>query len=288
MHCGQTDRISTGNPTIDTNSLISILPTIWDRAAQGGVSARYYYSDFAYTALWGGKYQPISSPFAQFQADAAAGTLPAISYIDPPFNGSADGTSSDDHPLADIRNGQLFLNSVYETLTSSPNWPNTLFIINYDEWGGFAEHVVPPLAPVSAHEVRCGNFDVRHADGQTSAFLGFRVPCLLIGPRTRRGAVAPLQYDANAILNLITWRFGLPGIGIRATTSGNIATALNFDEPPNLALPPSVSIVDQGFGVSCAANQMADRGQIHESHAQHFADLDKVKSLMTEHGFKIA
>ena len=289
MHCGQTDRTGTGSNTIDTNSLLSILPTIWDRAAQGNVSARYYYNDAAYTALWGGgKYQSISFPFAQFQADAAAGTLPSISYVDPPFNGSADGVSSDDHPLADIRNGQLFLNTVYQTLTASPNWPNTLFIITYDEWGGFAEHVVPPLAPVTAHEARCGNVDVRHANGTTSAFLGFRVPCLLMGPRAYRGAVAHQQYDPNTILNLITWRFGLPGIGIRATTSGNIATALNFDEPPNLTLPPPVTIVDNGFGVSCASNQMADLRQIHDSYAEHFADLDKIKSLMIEQGFRMA
>jgi|HubBroStandDraft_1064217.scaffolds.fasta_scaffold00074_48 phospholipase C len=288
MHSGQTDRLTTGGPTIDTKSLISILPTIWDSAAAAGVSARYYYGDAAYTALWGSKYNDISFLFPQFLADAAAGALPSISYIDPHFLGEAQGTSNDDHPLADIRNGQVLMNTVYEALTSSPNWPNTLLIVNYDEWGGFADHVDPPMAPVSAHEVLVGNVDAIHADGSASAFLGFRVPCILIGPRASRGVVVHEQYDANAILNMITWRFGLPGIGIRATTSGNIATALDFFGPPDLSLPPPVPLVNQVYGSACAANPLADLDPVGESFAQHYADLEKVKSLMVEHKFKMA
>jgi phospholipase C len=287
MHSGQTDRLTTGGITIDTNSFVSILPTIWDLAANAGVSARYYYHDAAYTALWGSKYNNISFPFSQFQADAAAGTLPSISYVDPVFLGEDQGTAMDDHPLADIRNGQALMNTVYQTLTASPNWARTLFIINYDEWGGFADHVDPPLAPVSAHEVRIGNVDTAaNRDGTAMAYLGFRVPCLLMGPRARRGVVAKELYDANAILNMISWRFGLPGIGIRATTSGNIATALDFFGAPNLTLPPPV--VTPVFSASCADNPMADLGQINRNFAQHFAELETMKSLMSMHNFKLA
>jgi phospholipase C len=289
MHSGQTDRLTTGGPTIDTNSLVSILPTIWDLAAAADVSARYYFSDSAFTALWGGKYTSISFPLAQFMADAAAGTLPSISYIDPSFTGEAQGTSNDDHPLADIRNGQVLMNRVYQALTTSPNWARTLLIINYDEWGGFADHVAPTLAPVTAHEVTVGNVDTPvNADGTASAFLGFRVPCILIGPRARRGSVAGGQYDANSILNMITWRFGLPGIGIRATTSGNIATALNFSSAPNVSIPPLPSLVNQVYGSSCAANPQADLDYINNTFTEHFADLEKVKNLMIEHGFRTA
>jgi phospholipase C len=287
MHSGQTDRLTTGGPTIDTNSLESILPTIWDLAADANVSARYYFHDSAFTALWGAKYNAISFPFGQFQADAAAGTLPSISFVDPVFGGEAQGTSNDDHPLADIRNGQVLMNTVYQALVASPNWARTLFIINYDEWGGFADHVAPAMAPVSAHEVKVGNVDgpVR-PDGTASAYLGFRVPCILIGPRVKRGAVAHGQYDANSILNMITWRFGLPGIGIRATTSGNIATALDFSGPPDLRLPPPVDLPNQVFGGACADNPLADLEQINKTFAQHFADLDTIKSLMTANGFR--
>jgi phospholipase C len=141
---------------------------------------------------------------------------------------------------------------------------------------------VPPEASI-------GNVDTPvNADGTASALLGFRVPCLLIGPRASRGEVAREQYDANSILNMITWRFGLPGIGIRAATSRNLATALDFNGPPKLSLPPSVPLVNQVYGSACAANPMADLGHIDKTFAEHFADLDKVKNLMIEHNFRMS
>jgi phospholipase C len=287
MHSGQTDRLTTGGPSFDTGTLLSVIsPTIWDLAAAAGVSAKYYYSDEAFTALWGAKYAGISFLFSQFQLDAAAGNLPSISFIDPHFVGEAQGTSNDDHPLADIRNGQVLMNVVYQTLSSSPNWANTLLIINYDEWGGFADHVAPSLAPVSAHEVQVGNVDQVNPDGTGLAYLGFRTPCILIGPHARRGSIAGALYDANSILNLITWRFGLPNIGVRATTSANIAGALNLAGAPNATLPPPVNLVNQVYGEACALNPMADLEMIDRHYAEHFAELAKLDELMKQHGFR--
>ena len=54
---------------------------------------------------------------------------------------------NDDHPVADMRNGQVFLKGIYDTLRSNPAlWRKTLLIITYDEHGGFYDHVVPPIA----------------------------------------------------------------------------------------------------------------------------------------------
>src|SRR5262249_51210427 len=142
MHSGQTDRLFNA-------SFVSTLPTIWDRAAAKGVSARYYAGGGAFTGLWGTKFNSITFPFSQFAAAVAADNLASIAYIDPNFVGEGAGTSNDDHPLADVRNGQVLMNSVYQALAAGPRWASTLFVINYDEWGGFADHVVPPLAPVA-------------------------------------------------------------------------------------------------------------------------------------------
>jgi phospholipase C len=102
MHAAQTDRLE--------NSLnLSTLPTIWDRLLEKGVSARYYYSDVSFLWLWGDKYLPISASYGQFLADAAAGTLPSVAFVDPRFVGEAEGLSNDDHPHADVRAGDAFL-----------------------------------------------------------------------------------------------------------------------------------------------------------------------------------
>jgi phospholipase C len=147
-HSGQTDRLH--------NSFTqSVLPTIWDRLNHsGGPTARYYFSDVPFLALWGEKYLPISAPYASFLADAALGTLPNVSYIDPRFEDEGSGTSGDDHPHADIRMGDSFLADVFHALATGPNWSRTVLIVTYDEWGGFYDHVAPPRVTATSLALR--------------------------------------------------------------------------------------------------------------------------------------
>src|SRR2546427_4056063 len=114
LHSAQTDRLS--------NTLVlSTLPTIWDRLAAADLSARYYFSNLPFLALWGAKYIPISRPYLQFLADAAAGTLPAVSFIDPRFTDlTPDNGGNDDHPPADIRAGDTFLAQTFQAVTRGP------------------------------------------------------------------------------------------------------------------------------------------------------------------------
>lgn len=215
MHAAQTDRI-------DDNTAVSTLPTIWDSLAAAGVSHSYYFSDVPFTALWGTKYASISRPIGEFLTACAAGTLPAVSFVDPRFEDEGSGTSGDDHPHADIRVGQSFINQVYEAIVSSPAWERTVFIINYDEWGGFFDHVAPTTAP-----------DANPANG----LRGFRVPALVISPLATRGTVAQSTYDHTSVLKLIEWRWGLPALTPRDAAARNIAEVLNFSAPPDLTAP---------------------------------------------------
>jgi phospholipase C len=237
MHAGQTDRNS-------NTVAISTLPTVWDRMQAAGRSVAYYYTDVSYTSFWGSKYQGFSKKYdmASFAADIASGTLADLTYIDNVGNtfNEGSGVSMDDHPYGDIRNGQVFLNKVYDALRQSPKWDRTLVVINYDEWGGFYDHVAPPFAPVTKEE-----FAATQNDGR----LGCRVPCVLIGPRARRGHVEHTQFDHNSVLNMIAWRFGFAPLGARGD-SNNLALALDFSRPPDLSAP--VFTVPQGpFGEQC-------------------------------------
>ncbi|GAM48484.1 phosphoesterase [Nocardia seriolae] len=224
QHAAQTDR------TQNTLSFVT-LPTIWDRLAAAGIHGRYYFSDVPFVGLWGVKYLSISRPFSTFLSDCAAGTLPAVSFVDPKFLDEDNGTSADDHPHGDIRAGQAFLNQVYQAVTKGPTWSRTLLIINYDEWGGFFDHVPPQVAP-----------DANPDWG----LRGFRVPCLVISPRARRGHVAHEVYDHTSVLKAIEWRWGLQSLTPRDAAARNIAEVLDFSGAPNLAAPqwdvPSVPV----------------------------------------------
>jgi len=215
QHAAQTDRLHNSTVT-------ATIPTIWDRLAGAGLAGKYYFSDIPFTALWGTKYLSISRPFTQFLTDAATGRLPQVSFVDPRFADEASGSSGDDHPKADIRAGEQFLNQVYQAVTSSPNWANTVLVINFDEWGGFFDHVPPGNAPDVADKTR---------------LRGFRVPAVVISPRARRGFVAHNTYDHTSVLKMIEWRWGLSALTPRDAAARNLAEVLDFAVPPKLTAP---------------------------------------------------
>ena len=224
QYAAQTDRT-------DNTLALCTLPTIWDRLAGAGVSAHYYFSDVPFLALWGVQYLPISRPIASFFAEAAAGTLPAVSFIDPRFVDEQSGTSGDDHPHADIRNGEAFLDRIYRAVTTGPEWPQTVLVINYDEWGGFFDHVPPPLRPIPPADQLVGN------DGR----LGFRVPCIVVS-QYAASRVSSIPLDHTSVLRMIEWRWNLQPLTVRDATARNLAEVLDFSvhrlQAPQFSVPP--------------------------------------------------
>jgi|SRR5579859_425543 len=234
IHAAQTDRL-------DDSVNFTSLPAIWDELAAAGVSANYYFSNVPFTALWGTKYLGISKLYAEFLAAAATGTLPAVSFVDPKYTILDDGTGNDDHPHADIREGDRFLYRTFEAVANGPKWANTVFIVNFDEWGGFFEHIAPPRA-TAANQV-----DTDIVDGKT--LLGFRVPTVVASPFTRGNPSSPavnsMIFDHTSVLKMIEWRWGLAPLTPRDASSdiSNLANALNFASPdatvPALPVPQS-------------------------------------------------
>ena len=222
QHSAVTDRL-------DDSLTLSTLPTIWDRLASSGVSGRYYFSDIPFIALWGPKYAPITRPYTDFLADCASGALPSVSFVDPPFAGEEQGTSSDDHPHGDVRAGEAWLAQTYAAVMSGKAWDRTVLVINFDEWGGFFEHIAPEEAP-----------DVDPA----FQLRGFRVPCLIVSPFSPAG-VASGTYDHTSVLKMIEWRWGLAPLSVRDEAANNLAETLDFKaknkKAPVYDVPPFVS-----------------------------------------------
>ncbi|GCD91863.1 alkaline phosphatase family protein [Nocardioides sp. LS1] len=256
MHAAQTDRLH-------NNTSQCTLKTIWDRLAAKGVSGKYYYSDVPFTALWYGTHQDISFHFADFLTDAAAGTLPAVSFVDPRFQDEESGTSNDDHPHADVRAGQAFLNQVYDAVRNGPGWEKTVLVINYDEWGGFYDHVPPTTAP-----------DV----SPKTALRGFRVPALMISPLARRNYISHHVYDHTSVLKMIEWRWGLKPLTPRDANARNIAEVLDFTSPPNTASPTYT--VPTVTPLGCATAPKEEGGA-------EFAEWGELKELALDQGWRL-
>jgi phospholipase C len=242
LHAAQTDRLH-------NNTDQATMPTIWDRLSDASVSGKYYFSDVAFTLLWYGKYAGISLPFATFLTDCATGRLPAVSFVDPRFEDEASGTSNDDHPHADIRAGEAFLNQVYDAVRTSPSWEKTVLVITYDEWGGFFDHVPPGKAP-----------DV----SRKTALRGFRVPTVVISPLARRRHVSHRVFDHASVLKMIEWRWGLDPLTPRDAHAHNLASVLDFSRPPTLASPTYTvpPFVPTGCGQEASGVEAAEWGAL--------------------------
>lgn len=257
QHAAQTDRVSN---TLD----ISTLPTIWDNLAAAGISHKYYYSNIPFLALWGLKYADISAISLDFLLDAATGNLPAVSFLDPSFTILDDGEGNDDHPHADVRAGEAFLGLVYEAVTKSPNWKNTVLIINRDEWGGFYDTVVPPRV-VAPNEI-----DTDLIDGK--ALLGCRVPTIIVSPFSRGIPATPrinsCLYDHTSVLKLIEWRYNLPPLTKRDASNEveNLAVALNFDTP-DISVP-AIPLVPAPLPTPCGLLELGSKAD-NESYDFH-------------------
>lgn len=78
-------------------------------------------------------------PWKRFEEDAASGSLPAFSWMNPRWfvNESSGEGASDQHPDHDVRMGEALLKEVYEKLRASPLWEKTALLITYDEHGTY-------------------------------------------------------------------------------------------------------------------------------------------------------
>ena len=177
-------------------------PNIVDRLAAAHVGVAEYSSDLPPILLWGGRMTPYTRKMDAFAADAAAGKLPSVTFVCPAFLGD---NRSDDHPHGDPRAAQAFVRDAFAAFAKSPQWERGLFVLTYDEWGGFFDHVAPPILPD-------GRASKNDADNFAQA--GFRVPTVLASPYAQPGYVDHTVYDHTSILRFIEWRFlGAPAHG---------------------------------------------------------------------------
>jgi phospholipase C len=231
--------------------------TIFDRALAHGLTARYYASDEPFAALYGQRGLSWTHPVAQFYDDAAAGTLPNIAFVDPAFVGEDQGVSGDEHPHGDIRVGQAFMSDIVHAFMESRQYRHGALFIDYDEWGGFFDHVKPRFVPDDRQ-----NRDINKSWGMT----GFRIPGVCVSPFTRRGGVNHMQLTHESILKLISYRFGVGNLNKRHRNATNIGRSMDFGHPDLSlpSLPDPAAIASHPCGAPQVPGQTTARPKPHD------------------------
>jgi phospholipase C len=233
--------------------------TIFDRLHAYGISWANYFTDLPQTAIIPSvveKYPANVRPIAAFYAACAAGTLPAVSFVDPEFGAAGEvgaplqslpgvlssvgatisTVGGDQEDPQDMYYGEAWAHSVLEAVLHSPAWPRTLLIYTYDEHGGYYDHVPPPkaIAP-DAIPPQLASGD---APGGYTLY-GPRVPAVVVSPYSKPKGVTNVVHDHTSVLATIESKWNLPALTYR---DANAATVMDFLDVRQAAYltPPAI------------------------------------------------
>ncbi|KAK6925529.1 Phosphoesterase [Dillenia turbinata] len=193
--------------------------TIFENLDDAGFSFGIYYQNIPATLFYRNlrklKYLGKFHAYDSLKDDAKAGKLPNYVVVEQRYTDTKSEPGNDDHPSHDVYQGQMFVKEVYETLRAGPQWNETMFIITYDEHGGFFDHVPTPVRGVPSPDGIVGpepfNF--------TFDRLGVRVPTIVVSPWIEKGTVvhgpngSPFptsEYEHSSIPATVKKLFNLP------------------------------------------------------------------------------
>ncbi len=248
-HLGSSQGV-TGNDMPSTGAYTD--PSVWKKLTEAGIDWGYYYTDLPFLALI---YSQLEDGHAhlieQFFADAEAGTLPPVCWVDPGFS------FNDNHPPHHPALGELFIASIHEALATSPLWGKCLLVLTYDEHGGFFDHVPPPTA---ADDRADQGFDQ----------LGFRVPSLVMGPYARQG-VDSTVYDHTSWLRWICDRHGIEPWNARIAAADPFSGAIDTErlaanDPRPAVQLPGFSFDESTLGPECSYFDLREHQHLDKLH----------------------
>jgi phospholipase C len=187
--------------------------TLWDRLAENCYQGKNYYScsvpwySAAFpTKSFSGNDAMTPEPIENFFRDAASGNLPHFSLVDPDYQ------INDGHPPHDLSLAEAFISSVHRALVNGPKWSRTMFILTFDEHGGFFDHVPPPQVV---------------DDDPRFTQLGFRVPTLISGPMVKAGQVISTPFEHVSIAATLRSRFGLRSLNQRDEAANDLSICID-------------------------------------------------------------
>lgn len=208
------------------------LPTIFDRLEAAGISWKFYVQNYdpaityrdlgpianrASQVIWvplltidrfldDPKLSSHIVDLSEYYTDLRNGTLPAVSYIVP--------SGASEHPPGSPAAGQRFVKSLIQELMRSSAWDSSAFLLTYDDWGGWYDHVKPPQVDEYGY--------------------GLRVPAIMISPYAYKGKIDSTQLDFTSILKFIEDNWGVASLASRDAAANSLISAFDFNQLPRV------------------------------------------------------
>lgn len=205
--------------------------------------------------------------FKDFQAAAAAGKLPAYTFLEPDWG----STGNSQHPNYDVALGEQLIHDVYYALRNGKGWNQTLLIVTYDEHGGCYDHIPPPQGAVPPDNCQGEyGFDFRR--------FGVRVPAVLVSPLIAPGTVfrvpnGTMPLDHTSILKTVEKRWGLPALTARDAAAPDVGGVLTL-ATPRTDDPLKGVVVPKPSGKDPAKGMPSHLEQVHAELASQLPVMD--------------
>jgi len=195
--------------------------TLADRLQSANVSWKYYAPGKGQSGYIWSAYDAINHirnssawadhvvPDTQFVTDATNGNLPSVSWL-------TTSMELSEHPPQSACNGENWTVQQINAIMQSPDWKSTAVFLTWDDYGGFYDHVPPPVLDVYG--------------------LGPRVPLLIISPFAKSGYVSHTNYEFSSVLKFIEERFNLQPLTLRDTEANDMSDSFDFSQTPQQPL----------------------------------------------------
>jgi phospholipase C len=212
------------------SDMLANVPTIFDRLQAAGVSWKFYVQNYDPTLTYrnlgtsGNRASQviwvpllnfdrfIDDPtlsshivdLSQYFVDLNNGTLPSVAYVIP--------SGASEHPPSSLKTGQTFVKTLIQELMRSSAWNSSAFLLAYDDWGGWYDHVLPPQVDQYGY--------------------GPRVPAILVSPYAKTGYIDNTVLDFTSILKFIEQNWDVPSMAQRDAKANNFVSAFDFNQGP--------------------------------------------------------
>jgi phospholipase C len=216
MIAGQSPIITTPSPTDlcpDYCLDIPVLPHILDKH---GLTWRDYGGIFSGIKSLYQRPEVTNFHDENFFRDASQGTLPNVAWLNSGF--LVDGDNKSGHPPASLGGGENYAVRVLNAVMSGPQWDSSALFLVWDDWGGFYDHVDPPVVE-------------RWVDG-TPFRYGHRVPCIVISPYARPGFISHTLHSHVSLLRFPETIFGLEPLTERDADASDMLDCFDFEQSP--------------------------------------------------------
>ncbi len=218
-----------------------------------------YVQNFAWGQTIPTQYPQNIAPISQYFTDLQNGTLPQVSQIEPATDAGLDEHPSDlDTTPSNSQAGANYVASLINGLMQSSSWEDSAFILTFDEFGGFFDHVSPQPAP-SPDGIKPA--DLLPGDVCTTStgplcdftYTGYRVPLIVVSPYAKKNYVSHSVADLTAILKLIETRFNVAPLTKRDAAQIDMTEFFDFANPPWMTPPTPPT---QNTSGACYLNQL--------------------------------